>query len=383
MGEISSNVMYGMNSPAKEYDGVNKYIRITDIDEFTHEFSPNPLTSPDGYLDEKFLLKKGDIVFARTGASTGKSYIYQENDGKIYFAGFLIKFHIDKANSKFVFYNSLREYYKHWVEIMSVRSGQPGINANEYKKLKIKLPHVAEQEKIANFLDLISQKIKCLNKKYLMYYDFKKGLIQQIFTQKLQFNFSNWDNMELSFILDLIRNGYSGSQVSKITDYPVTRIETISKGFINTNKLGYVNNIDESYKLIKGDLLLSNINSLKHIGKIAYFDSSQKIYHGMNLLILRFNKNTNSKFMYYYLTYKQHYFKKMACQAVNQASIKMSDIKKMKISIPKLEEQEKIANFLSAVDKKIVLIQTQIEKMEEFKKGLLQQMFTLVRSLFF
>ena len=78
--------MYGMNSAAKEYDGFNKYIRITDISETSNKFVPNPLTSPDGELEAKYQLQEGDLVFARTGASTGKTYLYDKNDGNLYFA---------------------------------------------------------------------------------------------------------------------------------------------------------------------------------------------------------------------------------------------------------------------------------------------------------
>lgn len=90
LGNISSNEMYGMNSAAKDYDGFNKYIRITDISETSNKFIPNPLTSPDGYLEDKYKLKKGDIVFARTGASTGKTYLYDDNDRNFIF---LFEFH--------------------------------------------------------------------------------------------------------------------------------------------------------------------------------------------------------------------------------------------------------------------------------------------------
>ena len=175
-----------MNSAAKDYDGVNKYIRITDISETSNKFVPNPLTSPDGNLDDKYKLQKGDLVFARTGASTGKSYLYDENDGNLYFAGFLIKFNIDKAVPQFVFYNTLKEQYLNWVSVMSVRSGQPGINSNEYKKLPLYLPSFDEQRKISNFLENIDKKIELLVKKQDSYLNFKKYLMQQIFTQKLR-----------------------------------------------------------------------------------------------------------------------------------------------------------------------------------------------------
>ena len=186
LGEISSGEMYGMNSAAKEYDGTNKYIRITDISETSNKFVPNPLTSPDGDLDDKYKLKKGDIVFARTGASTGKTYLYYENDGNLYFAGFLIKFHIDKADPKFIFYNTLKDEYLNWVSVMSVRSGQPGINSNEYKKLPLYLPSIDEQNKISKFLNKIDEKIQLLENKHRFYQDFKKYLMQQIFAQKLR-----------------------------------------------------------------------------------------------------------------------------------------------------------------------------------------------------
>jgi len=82
LGEISKNVMYGLNSSAIKFNGVDKYIRITDIDEETGKFKPSPLVSPSGKLKDLYLVKEGDILFARTGASTGKSYIYDEKDGK-------------------------------------------------------------------------------------------------------------------------------------------------------------------------------------------------------------------------------------------------------------------------------------------------------------
>ena len=75
LGEVCENIMYGMNSAAIPFDGENKYLRITDIDEDSREFIPKPLVSPDGEIEEKYKLKYGDIVFTRTGASVGKTYL--------------------------------------------------------------------------------------------------------------------------------------------------------------------------------------------------------------------------------------------------------------------------------------------------------------------
>ena len=93
LGELASSFEYGLNTAAKEYDGENKYIRITDIDDNTHEFLTDALTSPDINLTgaENYKLTEGDILFARTGASVGKSYIYKDSDGLVYYAGFLIR----------------------------------------------------------------------------------------------------------------------------------------------------------------------------------------------------------------------------------------------------------------------------------------------------
>ena len=153
LGEVSNNTMYGMNAKAVSYDNLHKYIRITDIDESTHRFMPNPLTSPDGEIGEKYKLKVGDIVFARTGASVGKSYLYNENDSNLYFAGFLIKLHIVEQIPEFIYAQTLTRNYQSWVKSISMRSGQPGINAEEYKKLPIVIAPLSEQKAIVSLLE--------------------------------------------------------------------------------------------------------------------------------------------------------------------------------------------------------------------------------------
>lgn len=182
LGTISSNVMYGMNVAATSYDGENKYIRITDISEENNRYNPRPILSPKGELEEKFIVNDNDILFTRTGASTGKTYIYDKNDGKLYFAGFLIRFNINEGNeAKYIFYQTQTRNYNKWLKVMSMRSGQPGINAEEYKKLKFNLPSYEEQKKIADFLSSIDFKIEIIEKKLEGMKDFKKGLLQGMF----------------------------------------------------------------------------------------------------------------------------------------------------------------------------------------------------------
>ncbi len=181
-GEVTDNISYGLNAASKEYDGENKYIRITDIDESTGRYNNLDIVSPDCNLSDEYKLKINDLLFARTGASTGKTYLYIEKDGKIYFAGFLIKFSIKEDYcSNFIFYVTQTFNYKRWVSVMSARSGQPGINAKEYSKYKFLCPVLEEQVKISNIISKIDNIIEKENILLNLYNDYKKGLLQLMF----------------------------------------------------------------------------------------------------------------------------------------------------------------------------------------------------------
>ena len=148
--DVASGFEYGMNAAATVYDGSHKYIRITDIDDNSHLYSQNVPVSPKGQVDEKYRVRENDILFARTGASVGKSYRYQRSDGDLYYAGFLIRIHVNSdVNCGYVFQNTLTEAYRRWVLLESARSGQPGINAEQYKQYRFLLPPLELQNKIS------------------------------------------------------------------------------------------------------------------------------------------------------------------------------------------------------------------------------------------
>ena len=153
-----------MNAAATTYDGKHKYIRITDIDEETSAFVPNPLCSPNGDLKERYLVKKNDILLARTG-SVGRSYLYDTKDGELYFAGFLIRASIkSEYNAGFIYYQTKSKKYWKWVKQTSMRAVQPGINSKEYSSFPIMLTSKDEQNKIAKFISLIDNRIAVQNK---------------------------------------------------------------------------------------------------------------------------------------------------------------------------------------------------------------------------
>lgn len=169
LGEVATSFDYGLNAAATEYDGKHKYLRITDIDDETHEFLERDLTTPlvDLEASAGYLLKEGDLLFARTGASVGKTYLYRQYDGTVYFAGFLIRARIDKnANPEFVYQTTLTNAYRKYVAVTSQRSGQPGVNAQEYADFQIMLPSKTEQLQIGTTLRSLDSLITLHQRKY-------------------------------------------------------------------------------------------------------------------------------------------------------------------------------------------------------------------------
>ena len=167
--EVCKKISYGINAPAGEYNGCWKYIRITDIDEKTHKFNQHSPVSANIDHDQKLLTKykvqTGDVLFARTGASVGKSYHYDPIDGNLVFAGFLIRCSLDlnKCNSYFVYLQTLTKRYSNWVKENSMRSGQPGLNSEQYGNFELVLPSLGEQDKIASFFKIFDKKISNLS----------------------------------------------------------------------------------------------------------------------------------------------------------------------------------------------------------------------------
>jgi type I restriction enzyme S subunit len=194
----------------------------------------------------------------------------------------------------------------------------------------------------------------------------------------------DWKVVRLRDVLLLLRNGLTIRQSKEGNGYPVTRIETISEEKIDPSKLGYVLRLSEKdieeYRLIEGDILFSHINSLEHIGKTAIYEGVPSfLLHGMNLLLLRPDKNkVHPKFLLYLLRLfrARKTFWAMSKKAVNQASINQTELGNLRIFLPLIEEQQKIAEILSTVDEAIQRTDEIIAKTERLKKGLMQELLT-------
>ena len=185
LGECMNSFAYGLNAAAKEYDGMHKYIRITDIDDETHNFIQSNLTSPDIDFNmdvSDYKLNVGDIVFARTGASVGKTYLYNPNDGDLYYAGFLIRGKVkEDCDAGFIYQNTLTKDYDSFIKITSQRSGQPGVNSKEYATFRLNIPCKDEQEQISKVLNSLDELFTLHQRKLDHLQLQKKALLQQIF----------------------------------------------------------------------------------------------------------------------------------------------------------------------------------------------------------
>ena len=184
LGELSDEFEYGLNVPATAFDGNHKYLRITDIDNETHRFDMSNLTSPlaDFEQCEQYRLREHDLLFARTGASVGKTYLYRPSDGLTYYAGFLIRAHIhDDVSSNFVFQSTLTERYRQFVTVTSQRSGQPGINAQEYSEFVIPVPSVSEQHAIGSLFSHMDSLITLYQRNYERLQHLKQALLRKMF----------------------------------------------------------------------------------------------------------------------------------------------------------------------------------------------------------
>jgi len=184
-----------------------------------------------------------------------------------------------------------------------------------------------------------------------------------------------WERSSLGVVFCKVENGLTYDP-NNSEGLPVTRIETISDRSINYKRVGYAKDDGKlsKYKMEPGDILFSHINSLKHIGKTAYYDGEHPLYHGMNLLLLRTTNEESARFLFYQLNTSRflHRCQVLANQAVNQASINTRELKGITLHKPSIKEQIKIADFISLLDNRIATQIKIIEKLESLIKGIVE-----------
>ncbi|WP_255204147.1 restriction endonuclease subunit S [Bacteroides caecimuris] len=366
---VTQPLDYGMNAAAIAYDGENKYIRITDIDEQSSQYISDDPVSPAGQLLDKYIVEENDILFARTGASTGKTYLYKKKDGKLYFAGFLIRAKIKtEYNSAFIFAQTKTAQYYKWVEFMSIRSGQPGINSQEYASYRFLIPQKEEQDKIATFLSLLDSRIEAQIKIIEDLKLLKKELLKKVFFQELrlpEFN-ENWKIVTLSDVGTFFSGGTPSTSIGQ---YYNGNIPFIKSGEINA---------DNTEQFISEEGLRNSSAKMVEIGDLIYalYGATSgevgisKIKGAINQAILCIRTNLNSIFLLNFLMFKKEEILRTYLQG-GQGNLSAEIIKSLKIPAPVYAEQTKLSHLFSAFDKKIELETNVMTKFMQQKQYLL------------
>ena len=272
---VGNKGCYEIAAPAVDYDR-NKYtyLRITDIND-DGTINKSNLKSVDDKNADNYILYPNDIVFARTGASVGRSYFYEEKDGVLVYAGFLIKFSIDskKVNPKILKYYTHSQPYYDWIQTVDNGATRGNINAQIYASMPVLLPERKEQDKIVSILSSLDDKID------LLYRENKtlEAMAETLFNKTL----SEKENNGTIEQLISIQNGYA----FKSKDFQergvngVIKIKNISGGVIDINKTDCVGNdiiqgISSKFKVHTGDILIAMTGA--EIGKLGIIPSTNK-----------------------------------------------------------------------------------------------------------
>lgn len=371
-GDIATGFDYGMNAAAKTYDGVNKYIRITDIDEATSTYTDKDIVSPDGVLKDNYLVNDCDILLARTGASTGKSYLYKKSDGKLYYAGFLIRANVTTHDPYFVFSQLHTHRYWRWVSIMSARSGQPGINSQEYSSFPIYTTSIKEESKIAKLLSLLDDRIATQNK---IIEDLKK-LKSAIIDYAI--NSLNTDFAKFGSLYEMAGEG--GTPTTSNANFydngkiPFIKIDDLKQKYLTENK-DFITELglqkSSAWLVPTHSILFSNGATIGEISITTY-----PVCTKQGILGIVPKQNIDVEFLYYFMS--SSYFKKAVSRIVTEGTMKtayLKDINNILCPIPTKEKQQEIAKMPSALNSKIDFEQSILKLFCSQKQHLLRQMF--------
>ena len=350
IGEVTKQPSYGLNKSAITNEKYPKYIRITDIDNNGKYLYSNAHVD---CLDNNYFLHYGDIVFARTGATTGKNYLYNPRDGELVFAGFLIKFSADQSKiipSLLFYYCNTNNFWK-YVNICSQRSGQPGLNIDDIQKFKINIVrNLLEQQKIAEILDCATRQVELQEQLVDKLKVQKKALMQKLLTPQ-----PDWQEVKLGDICKITTGKLDANEMVENGKYPFF---TCSKDIYKIDKYAY----DMEALLMAGN---------GEIGDIKYYNGKFNAYQRTYIL---YNFTFNIKYAMQYLLL---HFNQAVCKGSQKSSmpyIRVDLLNNAKILYP--QNLDQIAIFLENFDKKIELQQKLLEQYKLRQKSLMQLLLT-------
>ena len=376
LGDLSLNGRgeYGIAASAVEYNPEKKvYLRITDIcDDGTLDNSDRK--SVEGVNLDRYILKPNDIVFARTGASTGRNYFYDGTDGEMVFAGFLIKFSIDEraVNPKFIKYYCLSKKYKAWIQSFATGSTRGNINAQTLASMPIDLPPRDYQNRMVEILDIIDLKIK-ENKAI------NHNLLQQakaIFAKRfidLESIPNGWKQGNLLDIANYL-NGLAMQKYRPNRDesgLPVLKIKELRQGFCDGNSELCSPNIKPEYVIHDGDVIFSWSGSLLvdiWCGGVC----------GLNQHLFKVTSQTYDKWFYYLWT--AHHLERFIAIAADKATtmghIKREELAKAEVLIPSNDNYEEISALMTPIFNLIIENRIESRKLEKLRDELIPKLLS-------
>ena len=348
-------------------DGEMNYSKVNNIsDDFYKRIS-------------KTKLVKGDILYSRVGASYGVAAIFDKEEE---YGVYVSLTHI-RANQ-----NLDNIFLKHFLNSPKARiqaeqgvfqgGGVQNLNVGVVEEFNLAFPSKIEQTKIASFLSTVDEKISQLTQKYQLLSQYKQGMMQNLFSQQIRFKaddgseFGEWEETSLhTFLCESLIKGSKGNKAKKLT------VKLWGKGVIPKNEAFQGSENTQYYKRSAGQLIYGKLDFLNcAFGLIPeYLDGFESTIDAPAFDID--NKIVHPYFLINRFLQKDFYQKngEEADGSRKAKRINQSVFLAMQIGLPSLEEQTKIANFLSAIDQKIEVMAQQIEQAKTWKKGLLQQMF--------
>lgn len=396
LGEVISFIPgYAFKSLEMVNKGKYQLIKMSNVYQNELRLDRNPSFWKDiNNKTEKFLLEKGDVVLTLTGTVGKKDYGYSieipEND-KFLLNQRLVALKKKEGQSSPKFINSLvktsRFYYSFFNESKGGTGNQTNVGVQDLRNIKLLIPSLPEQQKIASFLGAVDKRIELLTKKKDLLETYKKGVMQKLFSQEIRFkpdlsdvegdengnDYPYWEEKKLGDVGKTI-NGLTYSPNDIASDgVLVLRSSNIKKGRLDFNDNVYVRT--SNYNPVqKGDILICVRNGSKRlIGKNCMITKqAENMAFGAFMSVFRSEYNP---YLFHWFNYKD--FKKNVHRNLGATinSINNNELKSFSIPFPSLKEQQKIANFLEAIDQKIEQTTQQLDGTKTFKKGLLQKMF--------
>ena len=371
--EICLFVRDGTHGSFKDTDNGIPLLSAKDIsDGKIHVYEDSRRISIDDYntIHKKYELEMGDILLTIVGTIGRTAMVDNSIKFTLQRSVAILRTNNDVSN-KFIYYYIQSPTFQKRLKSVVNQSAQGGVYLNSLKKLKISISNdLNEQNKISDFLMQIDKKIELLENKYQKYVDFKKYLMQEIFAQKLRFNFTDeWKTVKIKDIFDeRSEKGFDDLELLSVTlnDGVIKRSEIEGKDNSNDNKSNYKHVLPDDivYNSMRMWQGASGVSSYEGIVSPAY-----------TILI---PKKVYSKFFGYYFKTPEmiHQFKKYSQGLTSDTwNLKYPLISEIKLKIPSIDEQKEITKLLETIDVKIEIIQNNLYEVANFKKGLLQQMF--------